>query len=550
MKYFASGLFLLIAQLVFSQTSDVLLDQRYHHLIDRQDIKKPSGFTAVKPYYRKDVLQRLKTPADSLNDAYLLIDNYLFNDSNLVEYQSKKPILKYFYRNKADFYAYRGKDFNLAVNPVYELKMGGKMDNGDWLFQNSRGLEIKGNLDQKLGFYSLLTDNQLRVSDYVAKQIQSSGAVSGENFWNSYRTTGFDFLSSVGYLNFSPIKHVRIKFGYDKNFIGDGYRSLILSGNAGNYTHLKIDTKIWKINYTNIFADMTADINYGAFGTSGAKNYPRKFVSIHHLGINLRKNLNIGVFESIVAGGDTAGASQFDLNYLNPMIFYRSIERDLGSGGNAIMGGNFKWNFLNHFSLYGQVILDEMVVKHVLARDGWWANKYGGQAGLKYIDVAGIQGLDLQIEGNFVRPYTFSHTFKTSSYSHFNQSLAHPLGANFRELLSIVRYQPNQKIFLVAKLFYIQKGLDYLGENYGGNVLSVNTTRIKRPQELGHNLLQGDKTTIQLLSFTASYMIKHNVFFDLEFLHRQSKSVFASPTKDTYLRMGLRMNLAQRVFEY
>jgi hypothetical protein len=397
----------------------------------------------------------------------------------------------------------------------------------------------------------MIADNQFRYPKYVSDKISSLGAVPNEAFWKSYNKTGYDFFTAKGYINFKLTDHVKVKFGYDKNFIGDGYRSLILSDYAGNYTHLKIETKIWKIKYTNIFADMVSDYKYGAGGTSGVENFPKKFLTFHHLSINIRKNLNIGLFESIVSGGDSTGASGFDINYMNPIIFYRAIESNIGSGGNALLGGNFKWNFLKHFSLYGQSVLDEFLFAHIKAHDGWWANKYAGQLGLKYIDVAGIKSLDLQIEANAARPFTYSHTSKNASYSHFNQSLAHPLGSNFEELISIVRYQPTKKLFIVAKQFLIAQGLDQNGNNYGSNILAPNSTRIKHDKtDTGHLMLQGNLTKISLTNLQVTYMIKHNIFIELEVYHRKMSDSKGASSKDNFVNAGIRMNLPSRLYEF
>ena len=102
MKYFLSFLIFTSFFIGLAQTPDILLDQRYHHLIDREDIKNPHGFTAVKPYNRADLIDRLeKTDSSNFNALdkenrakYLLTDNYLFIDSLEGNGVSKKPVLK------------------------------------------------------------------------------------------------------------------------------------------------------------------------------------------------------------------------------------------------------------------------------------------------------------------------------------------------------------------------------------------------------------------------------------------------------------------------
>jgi len=66
----------------------------------------------------------------------------------------------------------------------------------------------------------------------------------------------------------------------------------------------------------------------------------------------------------------------------------------------------------------------------------------------------------MQLEGNAVRPYTYSHDTRYGSYSNYRQPMAHPMGANFGEFVAIVRYQPFPKLNLVAKTFYTKIGRD------------------------------------------------------------------------------------------
>ena len=51
-------------------------------------------------------------------------------------------------------------------------------------------------------------------------------------------------------------KYIDVAFGYDKNFIGNGYRSLFLSDFGNNNLFLKLNTRIWKFNYQNLFMEL------------------------------------------------------------------------------------------------------------------------------------------------------------------------------------------------------------------------------------------------------------------------------------------------------
>src|SRR5690606_6397940 len=60
--------------------------------------------------------------------------------------------------------------------------------------------------------------------------------------------------------------------------------------------------------------------------------------------------------------------------------------------------------------------------------------------GFRGFDAFGIKDLNFLAEYNTARPYTYAHFDPVSNYSNYGQPLAHPWGANFRELVGIVNY--------------------------------------------------------------------------------------------------------------
>ena len=78
-----------------------------------------------------------------------------------------------------------------------------------------------------------------------------------------------------------------------------------------------------------------------------------------------RKRLNIGLFESVL--WTNSNDRGFDVNYLNPVIFYRAIEFETGQGaGNALMGASAKYKWNDNVNVYGQFILDEFSLSDVI----------------------------------------------------------------------------------------------------------------------------------------------------------------------------------------
>ncbi len=554
-------LFLHVSGFVLAQSSYIPLNEDYYQRIDRYEIKAgkiyPQIFTGIKQYKRSDVVAfidsvnadgHLSSKSDQFNTAYIRNDSWEW--SQTADADSKKPILKHFYKKKADFYSDSNQDFDVHINPI--LYAGAGMDSrlsDDQLFINTRGVEVRGMVDGKVGFYTYLTENQMIMPEYVNDERRRIGAIPHEGFWKTFKEgPGVDFLQARGYITFEATKNINLQFGHDRFFIGNGHRSMILSDYAPPGLFFKGNVKVWKLNYLFLINRYTAEPRGNAGGSFGNVGYPEKFVALHHFSINIGKKLNVGVFESVVFGADSLNQGQFDFAYANPIIFYRAIEHQTGSRDNVLLGADFKYNAFKGVQLYGQLTLDEFLLDNVRAGNGWWANKFAMQAGLKYVDAFGVSNLDLQGEVNSVRPFTYSHNSKYGSYSHFRQPLAHPMGANFQEAVGIIRYQPIPKLMLTGKVIVIKTGRDGTGENWGGNILKDNTTR---EQDFNNIIAQGIQQDIMYGSFTGSWMLKHNLFIDAMLITRDSKS--ADPlyqNNSTITTLSLRWNIAQRHYEF
>lgn len=536
-----------------AQGTNAPLNPDYYHLLDRFEIKSGSFsknyYTTMKPYRRDAIAAYMDSirnagmdlsKQDRFNLEYLENDNWEWSKAETAD--SKKPLFNALYRKKPDFYHVDTEDFDLHINPVLYFSLGREVESDARPYINTRGVELRGMINRRLGFYTFIGENQAMFPGYVRGRIAEKGVVPGEGYWKDFGEGGTDFFTARGYISFDPIKSINIQFGHDKFKVGNGYRSMLLSDFGHNYLFLKVNTQVWKINYTNLFTEMQAD----AFGIAGTRRdrFPKKYMAFHHLGINFSKNFNLGIFEAIMYGQADSLGSGFDMAYLNPIIFYRAIEQQDGSSGNALLGADFKWNFARHFSLYGQWILDEFKLDEVKSGEGWWANKFAGQLGLKYIDVLGISNLDLQLEGNFARPYTYSHDGIYTNFAHYRQPLAHPLGANFKEYLAIVRYQPLKRLRLTGKAVMMQTGLDVEDSNWGADILLDYRTR---EQEYGNETGQGVATDIMYVDFTASFMLKHNLFIDLKQVYRKLDSEIISRSNTTHFTsLALRLNIAAR----
>lgn len=545
-------------QMVFAQADPISLNTKQYVLLNRLDIQLQNdsilGFTTTKPYNRKLITERLDyidsldkagssklrlSAVDRHNLRSAFLSNVEWSKRNSGLFRTNEPLFEHFYKNQAHLYSVKTDDFFLSVNPVLNVQFG-KSNDGTSIYQNTRGVVIRGNIDKRIGFWSYLTDNQERYPVYVRNQIKKFNAVPGTAFYKDFKNDGVDYFDARGGINFNAGKNIDITFAYDKLFIGNGYRSLFLSDFSAPYLYLKIDTRIWKLKYENIFAEMVAP-----FKQTGNQLLPKKYTVMHHLSIQAAKWLNVGIFENIMFYRPGRG---FDLSYANPIIFYRAIEGNNGSADKATVGLDFKANIKKRVQLYGQLLITEFHISEIRNYSkGSWLNKHGFQLGGKYIDAFGFRNLDLQAELNVVRPFAYTHRDSATTYTNYNQPLAHPLGAGFRELIVQANYQPHPRWYFNAKAIVYKQGLDSAGKNFGSNIfLDYNT----RPRNDGFFIGTGVPVNAFYGSATVSYEVIENLFFDANITMRQYNVSGQANQSTTFYSFGVRMNIQRREFDF
>jgi hypothetical protein len=480
---------------------------------------------------------------DYFNLQYIQNDNFEYTNANTL---SKKSLFGQIYNYKSTFFGVKEKDFTLSVNPVLYLFAGKEQNNPNTVIINNRGVEMRAGIGNKVGVYTRIEDEIFTPFNRVKDYYDRDTVLPGEAFLKSTDTTTFNYWRTSGYVTFNFNKHFDMQFGHGNNFIGNGYRSFYMSDISRPHLFARINTHVWKINYTNIYGSL---YQFSPFG-QGRKNseVKRTYYSTQYLSINATKNLSLGFFQTILFYRDSTYQEQgFDLEYLNPIIFMKAVENGLNSPDKALIGADFKWNFLNHFSLYGQMVIAEFVLGNF--GTGWVNNKYAIQAGIKYIDAFGISNLDFQYEYNFARPYMYTSYDNQNSYVNWNTPGAHLLGANFIENIGIIRYQPLEKLQLKASAFIYKIGLDTNGSNWGQD---ISKTYRSPPKQYDNYAGQGVTTNVIFTDFVASYMLFHNFFIDLNINYRSSESILPPlfTSKGWMIGMGVRWNMNERRWDY
>jgi len=460
-----------------------------------------------------------------------------FNDS-AIGYLHDPPVKNFFLSQTFNEGPNRRNQFNFQVRPIVDLQAGYDGLTKKFLGETSGGAHVKLNINNDFTFALTAVGGRVSYPNFTDTFVKQTGLIPGMGRAFSNHDGSYSYANLSGYVSYSPSKVFNFQLGNGKHFIGDGYRSLLLSDVANNNPYFGINANVWRIQYNVWYSWMQDFSRYD--GTQ--KSLQNKFGTFHYLSFNATKELSISFFENIVwQGTDTNRVRGFDVNYLNPIVFYRPQEYSVGSPDNAMMGLNVSGKLFKCLKLYGQLALDEFFLKEIKARKGWWANKQGWQLGAKYINAFKVKGLTLQAEYNQVRPYTYSHGSVQQNYASYGQALAHPLGANFKEYLGFVSYRARRWMLSLQGVYAVQ-GRDPGNVNLGSNIFLSYTTR---PYDYGHKTTQGEKFTLLQsdLRFTYYLIPQMNLRLELGYIQRSLTSTKGYDRQTPYVYLGVKSTI-------
>jgi hypothetical protein len=500
------------------QAQNIFINHENQNNIDAWNIKQPSVefHSSFKPY--------LSSTLKNFSDTTIEYLHYSIKNYFLSKTFNEGP-------NKHNQY-------NTQVLPIIDLQGGYDLVNSNFVSEIIGGAHTKLNINNDFTFALTAIGGRVSYPNFIDTSIKTTGLIPGLGRAFKNNDGSYSFSNLTGYMSYSPNKIFNFQLGKDKHFIGEGYRSLLLSDFSNNNPYFGINTNVWRVQYNVWYSWMQDFSRYDG----SQKSLQNKFGTFHYLSFNAFKELNISFFENVIwQGTDTNRVRTFDVNYLNPIVFYRPQEYSVGSPDNSMMGLNISGKIFGCLKLYGQVVADEFFLKELRARKGWWANKQGWQLGAKYINAFKVKGLTIQAEYNQVRPYTYTHGSVQQSYTHYGQALAHPFGANFKEYLGFVSYRANRWMISLQGISAVI-GMDTLNSNLGQNIFLSYTSR---PFEYGHKTTQGNKLMFMQsdLKFTYYLIPQMNLRLELGYIQRSLKDDKGYQLQSPYIYLGVKTSV-------
>lgn len=477
--------------------------------------------TALKPYFISDS-SAMRQPFDSLMENN--IDNSKRSWINHVLFSGHVVEVK-------------NKEYTFYMDYFTDIGIGREFNDGRTTNINTRGYQIGGTIGSKFFFYTSGFENQGKFANYYEAYITKTGMVPSQSYdrtsnGNSQVKGSRDWSYVTAMIGFAPSEHMNIALGQDKLFIGDGYRSILLSDYSSTYPLLRFSFDIGKhIQYTAAWAYMDNQLAHRFDENPSGPNYRRTWAAFHYIDWNITNRASLGFFNALVAAeaDDNGNRHGFDVNYINPIFLLRT----LGPGGipdHTLTGFNAKYKVLDKTTIYGQIMLDQTAPGSTGPRNAF-------QLGLRGADLFKVKSFNYLFEYNTATPYTYSNQYPIVNYAQLNEPLAHPLGANFKEVLGILNYSIG-KFDLQGQLNYAKYGLNTATVNYGQDIRLADNAMLP-PANTGTG--QGISTTLKYAEGTVAYVLnpKYNLRVELGAVLRQETNALTD-TKTALITFGLR----------
>ena len=413
-------------------------------------------------------------------------------------------------------------DYTFYADFIPDFQIGRDFAGGGkttWL--NTRGFQAGGTISDKFFFHTSGYENQGVFPDYVDEFINENRVVPGQMYGKiGKETQDWAYVSAI--VSYAPVKNIHLSLAYGKDFIGDGYRSMLLSDISSNKTSFKFNGTFGDVRIMSIWSYMLnpRETENEEFGRGRSL---RKYGAFQYVDWNATNELSLGVFHSLLWGNRSS-------------VFYMPDSSGLAlpEGESSMMqvGVNAKYKVLDKAALYGQVLLSRNVA---------------AQIGFRGFDAFGIQNLNFLGEFNMAQPYSYADGDPLTSYSNYHQPLAHPFGANFNEFVGIVNYSI-QKFDFSIQGNYGKYGLDpNQADNYGKNIFKP----YYEPYDQGSSIGQGLSTSLAYLDGRVAYILNPKYNLRLEAgatFRRESNSEWKKSTG--MLTLGLRASFRNLYYDF
>ncbi|MFN5786772.1 MAG: hypothetical protein ACK46O_11665 [Flavobacteriia bacterium] len=437
MKWSVNIVFLLSAAWIFSQQNSLLLNSYFKDQLFNN--------ARNKSYHGSSFLPAFETEYDL---------NNIIRDSSKQYYELTEILFK---RHLIEV---KGPNYYLTISPAADLLIGKDREDTNIrkLFQNTRGIFIEGDLMKNFSFSTSIFENQGRFSNYESNYYsavgelypnQNSGKYTTQNAvipgsarTKPFNVDGFDYAYATGNIIYRPHRAITLSAGNTSHFIGDGYRSLLLSDNSVPAPFFRGTFRISDKLQFNYLRVRLLNLLRRPVSTTVESYYESKAYSVNYLTFKPNTKFSVSLFEGVVwSRGDSIVSRPANPMFYNPVPLISGLILP-DSVANSVIGIDLSVPFYKGHRVYAQFALGNLNAK-----------KTALQMGYRGYNLFGTRDLLVQIEYNNVSSGMYQSGNERLNYSHYNLPMAHVKGNSFQEFVFRANYGWN-RIYADLKMVY------------------------------------------------------------------------------------------------
>ncbi len=452
------------AQEVFVRSSDPAIEELLDELASDHVIILNS---VIKPYSREFIARSLLTALqrDSLlsirqrNEIRLYLKNFSpeitrllrTEMSNIKNVQSGSTLFDY---NPLGVML-NGSNTDFALRPVLGYQQF--INNHTPVSSVKAGAAALGYIGKHLGIYGNVTENfetqVLSNSNYF--MLRDGGK------WLCHSNGSGNYIDWTGQVTWSwkwgmvGMFNDRIDWGTNYH----GANILASKPPAFPFLKLRIHPATW-IEFSYIHGQLVSNVldssrTYYNDPAGSSEIYLKKFIAANMLTITPWKYLNISVGNSIIYD------NHFQVAYLIPVLFYKSVDHTLSHGidnENSQMFMDISSRQIKHLHLFLTLFIDELMFSRIQHADQ--NNFLSWKGGFKLSDLP-LRNVSLTCEYTRTLPMTYQHYIPTLTFESDSYTLGNYIKDNSQELFVSIEYRPISRLSVSLVCIFAEHGDNY-----------------------------------------------------------------------------------------
>lgn len=371
------------------------------------------------------------------------------------------------------------------------------------------GGEISGTFLNNFGFYFSGTNGDVVGNKAVADSLRED---IHQNFKFNEKPSAAFFDQSLGYLT-ADFDMFRIKLGQDKIRIGYGPMKSIIDDNAPPFVYLGFDIQYGFFTFSYFHGQLLGNETQQQDSIAGPTNQvEQKYIAYHRIGFDLSDVLNVGVGEMMIYGD-----RGIDLSYLNPFVYYKSVETANQDRDNSFLFFDVNDKSIKGMKIFSSLLIDDMDFSKL--GTGWYANETLFDFGIFSSNLYNIIPADITLEYTSVDPYVHTNRRNNNNFTNFGYDLGSGLQPNSELFLGEINYRLNYRTNLDLSFKYLLHGAN--------PIIAGDTINVGGNEALGHRtfdsnfarILSGDLEYSRITSVSLTYEPIKQYIFSLKLVY-------------------------------